>query len=71
MPMFARNETAGVLRPKFRARAVFVVRMQFLNPFGRKRNFERGGAGFGVCDGKMAEDRKPVTNFLSEEKPSP
>ena len=36
-------------------RSVSEVRFRPANPFGRKRNFERGGTGFGVCDKIMAE----------------
>ena len=37
------------------ARSVSKVRFRPANPFEHKRNFERGGAGFGVCDRVMAE----------------
>ncbi len=36
------------------ARSVSKVRFRPANPFEHKRNFERGGIGFGVCDGIVA-----------------
>ncbi len=36
------------------ARSVSKVRFRPANPFEHKRNFERGGTGFGVCDRIMA-----------------
>lgn len=37
------------------ARSVSKVRFRPANPFEHKRNFERGGIGFGVCDGIVAD----------------
>ena len=40
------------------ARSVSKVRFRPANPFEHKRNFERGGTGFGVCDRVMAEEMR-------------
>lgn len=37
------------------ARSVSKVRFRPANPFEHKRNFERGGTGFEVCDRIMAD----------------
>ena len=46
------------------ARSVSKVRFRPANSFEHKRNFERGGTGFGVCDRIMAERGIPETNSL-------
>lgn len=46
------------------ARSVSKVRFRPANPFEHKRNFERGGTGFGVCDRIMAEGERLYSNIL-------